>query len=85
MNFGFATTTISIASPSYKEYYINADLTDYTVTGNTFRLAVQNNTTAPTGERTEVEDVVWSDATAVAISIDAIVDGLPMVGNTLTK
>ncbi len=85
VNFGFATTTISIASPSYKEYFIQADLTDYTTTGNTFRLSLQDNTTAPTGERTDTEDVNWDDGTATYISVDAIVDGLPMTGSTLTK
>lgn len=73
VNFLYATSTIS--GGAYKEYYLTADLTDFTVAGNTFRLSVEN----------AAADISWSDNSSKDINLANITDGLPMTGNTITK
>lgn len=73
INVIYATTTI--ASGTYKEYYLDYDLQDYTVSGNTYRLSIANAAT----------DISWGDGVTGDISIANITDGLPMTGGTLTK
>ncbi len=72
INFSAISTTV--AKGSSKEFYVDVDLTDYTSTGETFRLSIG----------TATADLSWGDGVTADITT-TLTDGLPLTGGTLVK
>lgn len=70
----FNAITTTIANGSSKEFYVDVDLTDYSSSGETFRLSIGNATA----------DLSWNDGITTDIT-STLTDGLPITGGTLVK
>ena len=73
----FTTVNTTIPAGQTKTYYVKANLTDYTATGNSFQMTIGN----------AAADLSWSDGTTSADINNANVSniGLPISGNILVK
>jgi len=89
---GNASTTINfqtfgstISKGTYKEYYVNVDLTDYATTGETFKLAVnETQVVNAKNQQASTFGFSWGDGITANVT-STVTTGLPLTGNTLTR
>lgn len=86
INFQTFGSTIPKGTPtSYKEYYVNVDLTDYATTGETFKLSIEETVVTNTlNQQSPTFGFSWGDGVTTNVT-STVTTGLPLTGNTLTR
>ena len=81
----FQTFGSTISKGTYKEYYVNVDLTDYATTGETFRLSIDETVvTNAKNQQSPSFGFSWGDGITTNVT-STVTTGLPLTGNTLTR